>query len=266
MNFPPKFNKKWRPLPIFIWAGVFIILAVLGVYGWTADEPAALELPSEEAFELNSVLKNSVARRDTEAPAPSPALPGEIVPKTVTPIDTVPFALPEDYLAEEVAEMEYPPLQPPVSRESLGNMEDFFVATRDQEDAPAGEELLPVAATPTLLGDLDKLAGMGEIESIDVPEAMPKDVLLEEQPLEQPVELPLESFTLEKPQDAPPVIVETEVPKPEAVKVPRLKKRTSANAKALRSRPTVGADPYQARPYYTPYVPTTGPGVLVLPR
>lgn len=36
--------------------------------------------------------------------------------------------------------------------------------------------------------------------------------------------------------------------------------------KTARSRPLVTTDPYAARPYYTPYVPTTGPGVLVLPR
>lgn len=253
MNFHIKSNKKWRPLSIFTWAAVFMVLGTLGVYGWTADKPVdapvAEEDPLEEAFELGSLLKDSIARQDTGSISPSPVYPDGVLPKTMTPAATEPFALPEDFMAEEVSAVEYPPLEPPANRGALVGADNFLIAERDLTGEFA-EEILPVTATPVVLGDLDRLEKMGEVEPLDMlPEA-----------------LPLESIQLEKTPIAPPVLAETEAPKSAAVKVPRLKKRSSANAKANRSRPTVGADPYHARPYYTPYVPTTGPGVLVTPR
>lgn len=266
MNFPIKSHKKWHPLPIFVSLAVFMMLAALGVYGLTADEPVMQENPAEEAFAFGSLLKNSIARRDTDQALPSPEAPDKIVPKAVSPANTVPFALPDDYMPEEISEVEYPPLDSPVRRNVASGVEDIFVAARDLEEA-SPEDILPVAATPTVLNDLDKLAEIGEMESVDIPAEEPQQGLFPELLSEpEPGILPLKSVVLENPHSAPPKIVETEVAQPAAVKVPRLKKRTSANAKVLRSRPTFGADPYQARPYYTPYVPTTGPGVLVTPR
>ncbi|MDO4550616.1 MAG: hypothetical protein Q4C96_05135 [Planctomycetia bacterium] len=234
-----------------------------------ADVPNALslEVPTEDLQEMDSVLRRSVSRRSTDNQADTKLFTSEI-PDVEAPA----FALPEDWCLEDMSDAqrltsqryftreEYLQAKAPSSEtdaavdvtrkvEEVGK-EEFSGDTRNMESF----EKMEIPVLPR--GEVKDLKSEGNLPEGSMPEISEEE---ESAFLGQ-----LEKIT----QAEKPKLVKTEKESPAEKKQKSVVRRrySSNQQKMSRGRPTISADPYQARPYYTPYVPTTGPGVLVLPR
>ncbi len=314
MNFHAKMNKKWSMLPFLARVAVMAAVGMPGVYTLSGTPAAAqervnvrpargmsglsvrnplrqeagsvenvAEKAENEPLNLDSLLKNSVARRDTDgisAPAAASVAPtAGNTPKAHSPAGASPFALPDDFMVENFADQEYPKLAGPADQdptaypEVTGVAEEgFFLAAKASEKGNLTEqeaEAIPGPAEKSVPFADAPDAPLSIPAETDEPASLPASLSMfpDEKSLDiSPVE-PAESVSLKNPQSRELKIREKGAEKEaSAVNVPKLRKRTSSSGSTLRSRPTFSADPYQSRPYYTPYVPTTGPGVLVTPR